>query len=161
VPWGGCRGNYVTIVTRCGLCIGGVESSRCTIIESIWVVCTIVIWHVPISSTRIDLKMAVSWVVGPCRLVWAYQRFGGSTVLWNIVDSCQTTRRYNPEDSHLHTHLRENLKSRKNQVPAHCWSCALRLYEDVHAVQTTAFLFSWSYTSVAFVHLLQYRLIMM
>jgi hypothetical protein len=27
------------------------------------------------------------------------------------VNFYQTTRRYNPEDSHLHTHRRENLKS--------------------------------------------------
>jgi hypothetical protein len=26
------------------------------------------------------------------------------------VNFCQTTRRYNPEDSHLHTRRRENLK---------------------------------------------------
>jgi hypothetical protein len=28
-----------------------------------------------------------------------------------LVQLYQTTRRYNPEDSHLHTHRRENLKS--------------------------------------------------
>jgi hypothetical protein len=41
--------------------------------------------------------MAVLWVVAPCGLVEVYQ----------------TTRRYNPEDSHLRTHRRENLKSYK------------------------------------------------
>jgi hypothetical protein len=41
-------------------------------------------------------KMAVFWVVAPCRLVEVYQRFRGP--------SC------NPEDSHLRTHRRENLK---------------------------------------------------
>jgi hypothetical protein len=30
-----------------------------------------------------------------------------------LVNFYQTTRRYNPEDSHLHTHRRENLKSYK------------------------------------------------
>jgi hypothetical protein len=30
---------------------------------------------------------------------------------WTLVNFYQTTRRYNPEDSHLHTHRRENLKS--------------------------------------------------
>jgi hypothetical protein len=44
-------------------------------------------------------KMAVFWIVAPCSLVEVYQRFRGST------------RRYNPEDSHLRTHRRENLKS--------------------------------------------------
>jgi hypothetical protein len=28
-----------------------------------------------------------------------------------LVNFYQTTQRYNPEDSHLHTHCRENLKS--------------------------------------------------
>jgi hypothetical protein len=28
-----------------------------------------------------------------------------------LVRLCQTTRYYNPKDSHLHTHRRENLKS--------------------------------------------------
>jgi hypothetical protein len=28
-----------------------------------------------------------------------------------LVNFCQTTKRYNPEDSHLRTHRRENLKS--------------------------------------------------
>jgi hypothetical protein len=28
-----------------------------------------------------------------------------------LVNSYQSTRRYNPEDSHLHSHRRENLKS--------------------------------------------------
>jgi hypothetical protein len=27
-----------------------------------------------------------------------------------LVKICQTTRRYNPEDGHLHSHRRENLK---------------------------------------------------
>jgi hypothetical protein len=44
------------------------------------------------------LKMAVFWVVAPCSLVNIYQ----------------TTRCYNPEYSHLHTHRRENLKSYYN-----------------------------------------------
>jgi hypothetical protein len=43
--------------------------------------------------------MAVFWVVAPCSLLEVYRRF------------CQTTRRYNPEDSLLRTHRRENLKS--------------------------------------------------
>jgi hypothetical protein len=33
-----------------------------------------------------------------------------------LVNFYQTTRRYNPEDSHLHTHRRENLKSYKVQL---------------------------------------------
>jgi hypothetical protein len=44
--------------------------------------------------TAVSIKMAVFWVVAPCSLVFY-----------------QTTRCYNPEDSHLHTHRRENLKS--------------------------------------------------
>jgi hypothetical protein len=47
--------------------------------------------------------MAVFWVVAPCSLIEVYQRFRGPT------------RRYNPEDSHLRTHRRENLKSYLNR----------------------------------------------
>jgi hypothetical protein len=41
--------------------------------------------------------MAVLWVVAPCSLVEFYQRFRGPGCLHH-----QTTRRYNPKDSHLH-----------------------------------------------------------
>jgi hypothetical protein len=51
--------------------------------------------------------MAVFWVVVPCSLVEVYQRFTGPCCLHHQGD----TRRYNPEDSHLRTHRRENLKS--------------------------------------------------
>jgi hypothetical protein len=54
--------------------------------------------------------MAVFWVVVPCSLVEVYQRFRGPCCLHHQGDR-QTTRRYNPEDSHLYTHRRENLKS--------------------------------------------------
>jgi hypothetical protein len=70
-------------------------------------------------------KMAVFWVVVPCSLVEVYQRFRGPCCSHEIialmmeaartseklVNFYQTTRRYNPEDSHLRTHRRENLKS--------------------------------------------------
>jgi hypothetical protein len=62
--------------------------------------------------------MAVFWVVAPCSLVEVYQRFRGPYCLHNqgddellmeaemtsetLVNFNQTTRRYNPEDSHLH-----------------------------------------------------------
>jgi hypothetical protein len=48
--------------------------------------------------------MAVFWVVAPWSLVEVYQRFRGPCCL-------HQRRRYNPEDSHLRTHRRENLKS--------------------------------------------------
>jgi hypothetical protein len=53
--------------------------------------------------------MAVFWVVAPCSLVEVYQRFRGPSCLHHQGD--ETTRRYNPEDSNLRTHRRENLKS--------------------------------------------------
>jgi hypothetical protein len=73
--------------------------------------------------------MAVFWVVAPCSLVEVYQRFRGTCCLHHqgasiialmmeaactsetLVNFYQTTRRYNPEDSHLHIRRRENLKS--------------------------------------------------
>jgi hypothetical protein len=75
----------------------------------------------------ICMKMAVFWVVAPCSLVEVHQCFrgpcclhhqgdthhpddGGSKHLWNIGKLLPGTRSYNPEDSHLRTHCRENLK---------------------------------------------------
>jgi hypothetical protein len=55
--------------------------------------------------------MAIFWVVAPCSLVNFYQ----------------TTRRYNPEDSHLSTHRRENLRSYLT-IAALIDSPALRLH---------------------------------
>jgi hypothetical protein len=71
------------------------------------------------------LKTAVNWVVAPCKLVRAYRRFRGLYCLHplialmmeavqtseTLVNSYQSTRRYNPEDGNLHSHRRENLKS--------------------------------------------------
>jgi hypothetical protein len=55
-------------------------------------------------------KMAVFWVVAPCSLVEVYQRFRGTCCLHH-PGTHLPIRRYNPEDSHLRTHCRENLKS--------------------------------------------------
>jgi hypothetical protein len=63
----------------------------------------------------VSIKMAVFWVVAPCSLVEVYQRFRGNCCLHHqgalmmeaartsetLVHFYQTTRRYNPEDSHL------------------------------------------------------------
>jgi hypothetical protein len=59
--------------------------------------------------------MAVFWVVVPCSLVEVYRRFTGAYCFHNQgdppVNAYQTIRHNNPEDSHLHTRRRENLKS--------------------------------------------------
>jgi hypothetical protein len=62
------------------------------------------------------MKITVFWVVAPCSPVEVYQHFRGTCCLHHqgdetLVNLYQTTRHYNPEDSHLHTHRRENLKS--------------------------------------------------
>jgi 16S rRNA C1402 (ribose-2'-O) methylase RsmI len=59
--------------------------------------------------------MAVFWVVAPCSLVEVYQRcdalmMEAARTSETLVNFYQTRRRYNPEDSHLHTRRRENLK---------------------------------------------------
>jgi hypothetical protein len=51
--------------------------------------------------------MAVFWVVAPCRALMMEAARTSET----LVNFYQTTWRYNPEDSHLRTHRRENLKS--------------------------------------------------
>jgi hypothetical protein len=67
-------------------------------------------------------RLYIFWVVAPCSLVEVYQRFRGPWVLIalmmeaartseTLVNFYQTTRRYNPEDSDLRTHRRQNLKS--------------------------------------------------
>jgi hypothetical protein len=70
--------------------------------------------------------MAVFWVVVPCSLVVTYVSevlaasiiraiialmLEAGTTSETLVNFYQTTRRYNPDDSNLHTHRRENLKS--------------------------------------------------
>jgi hypothetical protein len=67
--------------------------------------------------------MAVFWVIAPCSLLVVYnvsEVFAASIIALmmkaarasqTLVNFYQTTRRYNPEDSHLRTHRREKLKS--------------------------------------------------
>jgi hypothetical protein len=52
--------------------------------------------------TAVSTKMAVFWVVAPWSLVEVYQRFRGPCYLHHQGD--ETTRRYNPEDSHQTKH---------------------------------------------------------
>jgi hypothetical protein len=59
-------------------------------------------------ATAVSMKMAVFWVVAPCTLVQIYQRLRRPYCLHHQCDrpetpvnSYQSTRRYNPEDSHL------------------------------------------------------------
>jgi hypothetical protein len=56
------------------------------------------------------MKMAVFWVVAPCSLGVALMMEAARTSE-RLVNFYQTTRRYNPDASHLRTHRRENLKS--------------------------------------------------
>jgi hypothetical protein len=58
----------------------------------------------------LQVKMAVFWVVAPERGVIALMLEAARTSE-TLVIFYQTTRRYNPEDTHLRTHRRENLKS--------------------------------------------------
>jgi hypothetical protein len=56
--------------------------------------------------------MAVFWDVAPCSMMEIDRRFRGAYCLHHLDDeSYQTGRRNIPEDSHLHTRRRENLKS--------------------------------------------------
>jgi hypothetical protein len=53
--------------------------------------------------------MAVFWVVAPCSLTIPMMMEAASTSE-TLENFYQTTRSNNPEDSHLHTRRRENLK---------------------------------------------------
>jgi hypothetical protein len=73
-------------------------------------------------------KIAVFWAVAPCSLVEALAASINRAVIAlmmeaartseKLVNFYQTTRRYTPEDSHLHTRRRENLKSYNGQIVA-------------------------------------------
>jgi hypothetical protein len=73
--------------------------------------------------------MAVFWVVAPGRLVLGYQRLRGQYIVQHqgdqglnammmeaartsetLVNSYQSTWRYNPKDSHLHSNRHGNLQ---------------------------------------------------
>jgi hypothetical protein len=72
---------------------------------------------------RLFVKTTVFWDVAPCSLVEIFRRFRGACCLHHLgdekaagtsetsVDFYQSTRHNIPEDSHLHTRRRENLKS--------------------------------------------------
>jgi hypothetical protein len=53
--------------------------------------------------------MAIFWVVASLRFIALMMETAKTSE--TLVNLYQSTRRYNPEDSHLHTHRRENLKS--------------------------------------------------
>jgi hypothetical protein len=64
--------------------------------------------------------MSVFWIVAPCSLVEVYRCFRGTcsalmmeaaSTSETFVNFYQTTRRYSPEDCHLHSRRREHLKS--------------------------------------------------
>jgi hypothetical protein len=62
------------------------------------------------ASNTFFVKMAVFSDVAPRSLVDINRHFRGAYCLHHHGDIYQTTRRNSPEDSHLHTHRRENLK---------------------------------------------------
>jgi hypothetical protein len=56
-------------------------------------------------------KMAVFWVVAPCSLVEVARKVEAVRSSETAVNVYQTTRRCNPEDNHLRTYRREDLKT--------------------------------------------------
>jgi hypothetical protein len=72
--------------------------------------------------------MVVSWVVVPCILVkfTDVSEVHAASIIRAMskprAAHYQTTRRNNPENSHLHTHRRENLKSHGVCFLQHTWN---------------------------------------
>jgi hypothetical protein len=60
-----------------------------------------------LEESRTQLKMAVFWIAAPCSLEEACS---------SETSVNQTTRRNNPEDSHLHPRCRENMKSHYSSI---------------------------------------------
>jgi hypothetical protein len=78
------------------------------------------------------MKMAVFWVIAPCNLVEVLiaLMMEAVSISETSANFYQTTRRNNPEDSHLDSRRRENLKSRPHTalhtrnntaVECQCW----------------------------------------
>jgi hypothetical protein len=57
--------------------------------------------------TAVSTKMAVFWAVAPCSLVEVLiaLMMEGARTSETLVNFYQTTRRYNPEDSHLSSYI--------------------------------------------------------
>jgi hypothetical protein len=60
--------------------------------------------------------MAVFWVVAQCSLVVIALMMEAASISETSVNFYQTTWRNNPEDCHIHTRLRENLKSHQGFI---------------------------------------------
>jgi hypothetical protein len=76
--------------------------------------------------------MAVFWVVAPCSLAIALIMEAARTSE-TLVNFYQTTRCYNPEDSHLRTHRRENFKSYISR------SVCSRMYKSIRNIPVLRF----------------------
>jgi hypothetical protein len=76
--------------------------------------------------TAVSTKMDVFWVVTPCCLVEVYRRFRGPCCLHHQglmmeANFYPTTRRYNPEDSHLNVRYNEMLGIRQRIANSRIW----------------------------------------
>jgi hypothetical protein len=89
-----------------------------------------------VGTPRNSMKMTVVWAVTPCGLVEVYRRFRGACSLTLMMEAASTsetsanfyhtTRRNNPEDFHLHTRRRENLKCHSRTACLCYWWCEIR-----------------------------------
>jgi hypothetical protein len=94
-------------VAACRLVESEVFTAASTKMTVFWGVaaCSLVEFEV---FTAVSTKMAVFWVAAPCSLIEVYQRFRALMMeapssSETLVNSYQTTQRYNPEDSDLHS----------------------------------------------------------
>jgi hypothetical protein len=116
--------------------------------------------------------MAVFWVVAPCRLVCEFTivsevctasivremapialMMEAVQTLETFVNSYQSTRRYSPEDSRLHRHRHENLKSClvSDTVPPSSHQCLMTSRKNLNVSVFLLSCFS-TYETLTWVH---------
>jgi hypothetical protein len=102
-----CCKAFISVSTQSGnFWIQGHEPTYST------VMCSLLYFYVCNSHFRQWIRVEVLWIMTPCTVVVAYQRFRGPCCLHfmvKLVSYHNSTQRYNPEDLEFSLHRRESL----------------------------------------------------